>query len=196
VKTQRESPSNVARPKPSVLVLLSGGIDSAATAAFYAKAGFDVRGLHIDFGQAARREEQASSTRVADYLGIELISLKIRGLTPPDKPGALIGRNAMFLFAALTASGLDTDVIASGVHSSAGWVDCSVPFVSAVQAAFDLYTGGIVRVGAPFIDWSKREIMKQAQDAGIPLDITYSCDRRRGPCGECRSCRDIALASA
>ena len=42
-----------------------------------------------------------------------------------------------------------------------------------------------------FIDFDKRDVCAFARKAGVPLDLTFSCERTSDtPCGECLSCRD------
>jgi 7-cyano-7-deazaguanine synthase len=53
----------------AAVVLLSGGLDSATTAAIARSEGFDVSALSIDYGQR-HRQELAAAERVARQLGI------------------------------------------------------------------------------------------------------------------------------
>jgi len=86
-----------------VCVLVSGGLDSAACVDFYVQSGFAVNGLFIDYGQAARIQEERSAGRVANHFGIQLRSLRIDGgRSHPE--GLVNGRNAFLLFTALLES--------------------------------------------------------------------------------------------
>jgi 7-cyano-7-deazaguanine synthase len=54
---------------PAAVVLLSGGLDSATTAAIARSEGFDLHALSVDYGQR-HRFELNSARKVADWLGI------------------------------------------------------------------------------------------------------------------------------
>jgi 7-cyano-7-deazaguanine synthase in queuosine biosynthesis len=171
---------------------MSGGLDSACVAAFYQAADWQVHGVNVDFGQAAKREEAAAAQRVASFLGVSLQTVTISGVSASSN-GALMGRNSMLLMAGLMASPPNVAAVALGIHAFAGYWDCQPEFVSLMQSVFDGYALGVVKVGAPFLTWTKLEIARYSQSlAGLPK--TYSCDRSGGPCGRCKSCRDIASA--
>jgi 7-cyano-7-deazaguanine synthase in queuosine biosynthesis len=43
-----------------------------------------------------------------------------------------------------------------------------------MQEVCDLYTGGQVQIGAPFMNWTKGEIWDYAREHGVPLDVTHT----------------------
>ena len=179
----------------SALVLLSGGIDSACCAHWYASAGYTVTGLFIDHGQHARIYEGRAAADLARALSIDLRMLSIEGLAP--RVGNIKGRNAALLLLALMHSSFECGVVAIGVHAGTAYEDCSPVFVDEMQRVFDLYSYGRIRVGAPFLHWSKHEILSYARSASIPLDKTRSCERETSqPCGQCLSCRDLEALRA
>ena len=49
-----------------VTVLFSGGIDSASCIHFFKTKGCEVRGIFVDFGQAAARRENEAVNRLSD----------------------------------------------------------------------------------------------------------------------------------
>ena len=101
------------------------------------------------------------------------------------------GRNAFLLFSALMKFKARSGIIAIGVHSGTPYFDCSMSFVQSMQSMFDNYTDGRIRVGAPFIEWTKRDIWNYCNDRQVPLQLTYSCEEgHNSPCGQCLSCRD------
>ena len=55
----------------SVVILLSGGLDSAANLALSAEAGDRILALNIDYGQRAARPERRASRALANYYGAE-----------------------------------------------------------------------------------------------------------------------------
>ena len=75
--------------EPAACVLLSGGIDSTACVAFYLQQGFQVRGLFVDYGQAANAHEASAVDAVAHHYAIPLIQLVWSGRFKSDG-GAIV----------------------------------------------------------------------------------------------------------
>ncbi|HSU52795.1 MAG TPA: 7-cyano-7-deazaguanine synthase [Candidatus Dormibacteraeota bacterium] len=174
----------------SVCVLLSGGIDSAACVAFYLVRGFQVRALHVDYNQPAARNEEAASAAIAKHYNVERLSLRLRGAAPKS-PGLIYGRNGMLLLIALMELRQESSLFATGIHAGTRYADCSQSFVRAMQGVFDLYTDGVCRVAAPFVEWSKRDIWEFCAKHQVPIELTYSCEfGGHKPCGKCLSCKD------
>ena len=182
--------------RPRSVVLLSGGLDSATLATLYLSDGWDVSALFVDHGQDPRVEERRAAETVATTLGIGLECVSTSGPTQVAAGHALPGRNGLLLLTALSRYAQAVDVVGIGVHGGSAYWDCSPDFVRAMQVLFDGYTLGLVRVGAPFLTWSKREIGSYAKGSGAPFGSTYSCEFAEGPCGKCGSCRDVDTALA
>jgi 7-cyano-7-deazaguanine synthase len=171
-------------------------MDSAACVDFYLQGRFAVSGLFVDYGQVARIQERRSAGRIANHYGIELRSLCVDGVRC-HSDGLVIGRNAFLLFAALMESNQVFDLIAAGVHAGTQYYDCSSSFIKTMQAAFDGYSGGRVRIGAPFLEWSKLDVWDYCQNRDVPISLTYSCEvGGETPCGRCLSCRDVEALHA
>ncbi len=187
--------SELALPSRAWL-LLSGGIDSTACLAFYLKEGFHVECLHISFGQPASRHERIAAERVARHFDVPLKILRWSG-SADFMAGEIVGRNAFFLLGALVEIGENTGILAIGIHAGTPYFDCSRAFLSSMQAVFDGYCDGQVRLAAPFIDWSKQQVFAFCKSEGVPIDLTYSCEKGMDqPCGECLSCRDRRALNA
>ena len=179
--------------KPRTWLLLSGGIDSAACLAFYLKQGFSVECIHIGFGQPAFMYERVAAERVARHFSVPLKILRWSG-TENFKEGAIVGRNAFLLMGALLEIDGNTGILATGIHAGTSYFDCSPGFLSSMQALVDGYCDGRVKLGAPFIEWTKQQIFAFCKFEGIPTDLTYSCERgTERPCMECLSCRDRSV---
>lgn len=176
--------------KLMAIVLLSGGIDSAACVRYYLNLGFRLRGLFIDYGQRARDNENKSAVQVANYFDIQLDKL----LLSPVKnfgPGEIRGRNAFFVIAALLFYPQFKGILSLGIHSGTPYYDCSPQFVSDLKTIIDAYTGGEVRIEAPFIKWDKASIYIYCKEKNVPIHLTYSCEAGTDPpCGKCLSCKD------
>lgn len=171
-------------------VLLSGGIDSAACAHFLAAQGYRVRGIFVEFGQAAQTPERLAIERISKSLGIQTSVIQARGLGDFGA-GELLGRNAFLIFAAMLLGGTHRGLLAIGVHSGTPYFDCSLGFIDRMKSLVEEHTAGRLTVAAPFLSWSKGQVYDYALSAGLPIDVTYSCEAgTTPPCGECASCRD------
>jgi 7-cyano-7-deazaguanine synthase len=189
--THRSDPSS---PEAIDLVLLSGGIDSAALAVALAAAGSGLRLLFIDYGQPACRSERAAAGSLGLHLGLALAVLRVEGLDIAE--GEIHGRNALLVHLALT-TGIRVGALHIGIHAGTGYRDCSPAFVEVMQSSLDLHCDGRLRLSAPLLAMNKAESVAFARDVGLPFELTYSCERADGPCNLCRSCRDreVLLAS-
>jgi len=181
--------------RASVLVLMSGGVDSAACARFYQREGYAVSALFIDYGQPSRDHEWRAVQAICSILAIELSRLEITGL--PQLMGKIVGRNSTLLSLALMAVPRHVGLIAIGIHAGTMYEDCSSEFLKLMQELADLYTSGQVLITAPFIQWTKRRIWEFALQNSVPIDQTFSCENGGdGPCGTCLSCRDMGALYA
>lgn len=109
-------------------------------------------------------------------------------------------RNGLFLSAAASvALSQGCNVIMYGAHhdDAAGnaYPDCSQEFVEAMAAAISLGTGGELRLEAPFVSWTKADIVRRGLQIGVPYELTWSCyEGGEMPCGVCGTCIDRARA--
>jgi 7-cyano-7-deazaguanine synthase len=172
------------------IILLSGGIDSAACARFLNEQGYSVRGLFVDYGQKASEQEKKSAESLSKVLGNALDCVSI---VAPTRFGAgeILGRNAFLVCAAMLVRQPRTGVIALGIHSGTAYYDCSTAFAQSIDRLAAEYTDGRVRFLAPFITWSKKDICNYYVGSGLPIELAYSCENgQMPPCGTCLSCRD------
>ena len=102
-----------------VLVLLSGGVDSAACVAFYTQLGHSVSGLFIDYRQPVREQEERSAAAIAEHYRIPFTMTRCTG---PERNyvGEIAGRNAFLVFAALMFRPVQGGIIALGIHHGTG----------------------------------------------------------------------------
>lgn len=182
------------RPKPgkqSAVVLMSGGIDSMACAHFLRKdARVKVAGLFVDFGQAARLQESRAVSAIAARMKLALTSARIASKRRYAS-GEIVGRNLFLTSAALLLSDPTPDIIATGIHGGTPYYDCSSRFVDRLRQLMEEETNGTSTITAPFLEWSKGDVVAYCRKHRLPLDLTYSCESgRRRPCGTCLSCLD------
>lgn len=204
--------------KEKIIVLLSGGMDSA-TLLWLAKKEFeDVYAISFSYGQKHSIEleyakELAKIANVKEHFIVEVPHLKqMKGnaLTdndleipsenyPDDPPITTVPmRNLTFLsIAASFADVYEIENIGIGIHSvDAPYPDCRAEFASSVEAAINASSVMVakkknrIKVYTPFLGMTKIDIAKLGKDLGVPYDKTYSCYKGTNPpCGECATCR-------
>lgn len=175
----------------SALVLLSGGLDSAACAYLLKQQGLAVSGLFVDFGQAAAQREREASTAMAKALGLDL-SVRSIGPSYALGEGELPGRNALLISLGVFEVGQGAGLIGIGVHAGTRYYDCSIPFIEAMNRLVQEQTDSRIAVTAPFVNWSKAEVYRVFEESGLAVSDTYSCEAGGAPCGACLSCQDRA----
>jgi 7-cyano-7-deazaguanine synthase len=224
---QPQHPIPAAGAQPSAIVLLSGGLDSATAAALAQEAGYRVIGLSFDYGQRHRRELEAAR-QVAASLGLSehhtiqvnlaawggsaltdaAIAVPTAGVQAGVIPSTYVpGRNTVFIALGLSlaeARGAERLVLGVNAVDYSGYPDCRPDYLAAFQTLADLASkagreGHGARLWAPLVEWSKTEIVREAQRLGVPIASTWSCySGGSAPCGVCDSCRirDDALVAA
>lgn len=160
-----------------MVVLLSGGLDSATVAAWARAQGFDVIGLSIDYGQRHRVELDAAR-KIASHLGladhvvlrVDLAAFGGSALTdaaipvPRDRPDEALAadipttyvpaRNTVFLALALAlAEASRATAIGLGVNAIdySGYPDCRPEYLDAFRHLASLATKAGVEGHAPEI---------------------------------------------
>lgn len=111
-------------------------------------------------------------------------------------------RNGLFLSAAASiALSKGCSVIYYGAHSddAAGnaYPDCSDAFHRAMGEAIYLGSGNQLKIEAPFVSWTKADVVKRGLELKVPYELTWSCyEGKDKPCGKCGTCIDRAEAFA
>lgn len=105
-------------------------------------------------------------------------------------------RNGLFLStAASIALEYECDVIYYGPHvddaAGSAYPDCSVEFNEAMQQAIYIGSGKKLRLEAPFVDKTKKDIVAEGLRMGVPYELTWSCYcGTEKPCRKCGTCID------
>ncbi|WP_314103443.1 7-cyano-7-deazaguanine synthase QueC [uncultured Stenotrophomonas sp.] len=201
----------------NAVVLLSGGMDSAAVVAIAREQGFAVHALSVRYGQRHTSELDAAAA-VAQALGVvahktvnvDLRSIGGSALTDdidvPEAGGEGIpvtyvpARNTIMLSVALGwAEVLGANDIFCGVNAVdySGYPDCRPEFISAFQTLANLATragveGAGIQVHAPLQFLSKADIVREGVRLGVDFGLTVSCynaDATGAACGHCDACR-------
>jgi 7-cyano-7-deazaguanine synthase len=105
-------------------------------------------------------------------------------------------RNGLFLSSAASlALSKECSVLYYGAHhddwAGSAYPDCSVSFVEAMNRAIYEGSGKQVQIEAPFISWSKAQIVAKGLELKVPYELTWSCyEGNEVPCGTCGTCID------
>jgi 7-cyano-7-deazaguanine synthase len=200
------------------VVLLSGGLDSATSAAQAIADGYEVVALSLFYGQRHQRELDAAK-QIVQHLGIashftldvdlaqwggsaltdRAIAVPVTGIEANVIPSTYVpGRNTVFLAIALSlAEAQNASAIYLGINAVdySGYPDCRPEYLAAVQKLAALSSkagleGHAPQLVAPLVLDSKVDIVKRALALGVPIAQTYSCYQGDvEPCGVCDSCR-------
>jgi len=109
-------------------------------------------------------------------------------------------RNGLFLSSAASiALSKGCSIIYYGAHSddAAGnaYPDCSSTFNNVMNEAIYEGSGKQIRIEAPFVSWTKAEVVKKGIELKVPYELTWSCyEGGEKPCGTCGTCIDRAKA--
>lgn len=109
-------------------------------------------------------------------------------------------RNGLFLSSAASiALSKGCSIIYYGAHSddAAGnaYPDCSSSFNHAMNEAIYEGSGKQLCIEAPFVSWTKADVVKKGIELKVPYELTWSCYvGGEKPCGTCGTCIDRAKA--
>ncbi|MBE9044744.1 7-cyano-7-deazaguanine synthase QueC [Pleurocapsales cyanobacterium LEGE 10410] len=201
-----------------VVVLLSGGLDSATTAAIAIADGYEAIALSFRYGQRHQKELEAAK-KIAKALGIEqhfIIEVNLsqwggssltdesmtipqEGVQPDVIPSTYVpGRNTVFIAIALSlAEAKHAQAIYLGINAVdySGYPDCRPEYLAAYQQLANLSSkagveGNAPKLIAPLVKDSKADIVRRALQLNVPIADTWSCYQGGDtPCGVCDSCR-------
>ena len=187
--------------KRRTVVLLSGGMDSAAALYYVKDAGDEVEALVLNYGQRHQVELRAA-VRIAQEARVKCVVQRLPGvgellsgssaLTDSEremphghyesesmKATVVPNRNMIMLaLAAGYALGQGAARVAYGAHSGdhAIYPDCRPEFASAMSAALNLcHYGDGVTLLAPFLRKTKAEIVTIGTELGVPFHLTWTC---------------------
>jgi 7-cyano-7-deazaguanine synthase len=202
--------------KPTAVVCVSGGMDSAVTAAIAAST-HRLAFLHAGYGQRTEAKERACFETLADHfdaehrLAIDLAGLRaIGGSSLTDRsiavreeepePGVVPTSYVPFRNAHLLASatswaevlGATALFIGAVWEDSSGYPDCRPEFYRAFEEAIRKGTRPETRLAivTPVIHMTKGDIVRRGVELGVPFELTWSCYQGTTvACGVCESCR-------
>ena len=200
------------------IILLSGGIDSATTAAIAIGEGYSLTAITFSYGQKHAVEIRAAgrlarSFRIPPPLVIEIptgvfrSALTDASIAVPKNRGSLEGipdtyvpaRNILFLSYALAcaeSAGARHIFIGATAVDYSGYPDCRPEFFRAFQEMANRGTkagvgGDPFTIVTPVIGMSKAEIIRKGASLGVDYSLTHSCydpSHDGLACGSCDSC--------
>jgi 7-cyano-7-deazaguanine synthase len=192
-------------PVDKAVVLLSGGLDSAVTAALVRQGGATLYCLTVAYGQRHAYEIQCAETIARSLEAHEhlVIDVNLRAIggsaltaelaVPKDRERAerttdipatyVPARNTIFLSLALAyaeSRGASSIYFGANVLDYSGYPDCRPEFIEAFEAVARLGTGvGVagraIQVRAPLLMLSKAEIIRRGAELHVPFELTHSC---------------------
>jgi len=191
-------------PEEYAIMLVSGGMDSIVAAALAMKR-YKPAFLHIHYGQKTENREkqcffnlirhyQVATYRLFDFQWLGAIkgstltdrAREISVLKEHDQevPSTYVPfRNTLFIAAAVAwAEVISASTIVYGAVEAdrTGYPDCR-------RSYLDSYNQ--LRLWAPLIDKTKREIVELGHEMNVPFQETWSCYKNSDhACGQCDSC--------
>ena len=202
----------------SIVILLSGGLDSSTVTGIAKRAKAKIFGLSFDYGQRHKKELDSAS-KIAKHFDIKEFkvikldlslwggssltdkqkNIPLKGVKTNEIPNTYVpGRNTIFISVALSyAEAINADFIGLGVNALdySGYPDCRPDYIKKFQELADLANkrgreNNPIQLWTPLLDLNKEEIFQLAFDNNVPLEKTWSCySGNSKPCGKCDSCR-------
>lgn len=198
------------------VAIVSGGMDSITLAYLLASEGFSLHLLSVDYGQRHLKEVEYARLCAErldaefDLVDISEVGKLLKGSALTDDvpvphghyaaPNMAItvvpNRNAIMLSIAYgVAVAEGAGIVATGVHAGDHFVypDCRPGFIEAFdemqKKAVEGFGDESLRLCAPFVEWSKADIVATGARLGVPYADTWSCyEGGEVHCGLCATC--------
>lgn len=200
-----------------VVVLMSGGLDSAVLVAAMLKEGLEVLPITINYGQRHRRELDAAWALAEHYrLPFRVVHLEtLAGLFPSSSQTnpnlevpeghyedasmkiTVVPNRNMILFSVAIGYAIYHNAARVAYAAHAGdhaiYPDCRPEFFDALNRAALYCHYERVELVAPFINSTKSDIVALGTILGVPLHLTWSCYKGADfnthlHCGKCGTC--------
>ncbi len=189
----------------NILLMLSGGPDSATLAGFVARelaAGHPPQAVYLRSGHPADKKEIEAAEKIAGRIGSRLEIVDIpellhalqgdRLMTPSENSivpfGTAIALSLMMLCAIRAqAPAIYVGYQRDDAEENAGYAP---PAMDRLESLAAINRGPAPKIIAPFLHMTKTEVFKRGAAMGVRYDLTWSCLRAgRLHCGQCSACR-------
>lgn len=198
------------------IVPVSGGLDSTVLLHWAKQDGYQVHAISYDYGQRHSTRELACAKKQIEQVAesYKLLDLKFfreivttSSLTndqidvaktkdvlgDPQTVNYVPNRNMMMLsICTAYAESIGAERVYHGsalVDSQAGFWDGSAEFLSAINAVNSLNRRDRVKIVAPLITKSKKDIVLKGVELGVNFKNTWTCyEGGDQACGECTAC--------
>lgn len=195
--------------KETVILSLSGGLDSCVCYYYLQSLGYTVRGVNFSYGSKHNAKERAAAEKLCpglikidlDFSHVKSDLLLTGGSIPDghyEQPNMIRTvvpfRNGIMLsYLAALAESMDCRKIALANHSGdhAIYPDCRTEFISAMNNAVRLGTYGHIEILSPFSEINKTDIVALGKKLKIEKQMYESWSCYKGgelACGTCGTC--------
>jgi 7-cyano-7-deazaguanine synthase len=209
---------------PDCVAIVSGGLDSVTLLHHLVRTeGRQPVVMSFLYGQKHAREIACAQTQaarlgcappvVADLTGLQAVfsgsALVDAAVAVPDmasvtgdpQPVTYVpNRNMIFLALAVAlAESLGVDAVYYGAqrHDLYGYWDTTPDFLDRLNQVYALNRRTPVRIAAPFVDYSKADILRLGLALGVDYGQTWSCYQGADKaCGRCPTCAERLAAFA
>jgi 7-cyano-7-deazaguanine synthase len=148
----------------------------------------DLEPLRAIFGTSALVDAAVAIPDIGDVLG------------DPQPPTYVPNRNMIFLALAVAyAESLDVGTVYYGAqrHDMYGYWDTTPDFLHSLNAVYALNRKTLVQIEAPFVQYSKADILRLGRELGVDYSQTWSCYAgAEKACGRCPTCAERQQAFA
>ena len=199
----------------SVVINLSGGMDSATLLGYYRERKESCLCLNFYYGSKHGIREGLASEKVANHYGCKLLKINVENVFEHIESNLLLsggsipnghyedesmkktvvpGRNTILVaIAAGIAESRGYEKLSLAIHQGDHHIypDCRPEWLGHIARSISASTEGTVRVETPFLEWNKTEICKLGLLIKVPYSLTYTCYKgNQKSCGKCGSCTE------
>lgn len=204
-----------------VMVVFSGGMDSATLLYRLREEGHELLPIGVDYRQRHIKELDYAN-RFCAVMGLKYPVLNLRSVgqmlpgssqtdrTIPVPHGhyqaenmkvTVVPNRNMLLLAAAGAVAIanECEALAYGAHAGdhAIYPDCRPAFVQIMREALLACDWNPLKLLVPFQHWTKGDIVKEGLRLKVPYEYTWTCyEGGERPCGLCGSCVERAESFA